>query len=240
MTRFFSGPYGVYWFELSFRLGCVFFCWVLVYSLCFQNVDLLFDWIRGPVEVDGARFVWLDPKEVLNWGDFISQRVSGVLVYPFFLLQVWLFLRGGLVEGESKVVGSNLFRSWVAVCFALWFSQEVYAPMEWEDFESEGVGEVDIIPSLSGYLKIWLECFVFVGVILHLPFVVDYRLTTKVWDELGGSLLRRCWFLLRVSMVIFVGWWVPMDLSDSVEFIRSGVVIFEYCVRRKLMMDSLS
>jgi len=227
-----NNMYDIYWYELMVRGGCVILSLLFIFGVLFDEIELVFDLIRDPVDSDGVRFVWSDPEELLGWSQFVSSILSLILVYPFLLYQLVKFLQGGLVSNELNVLVANCIRSFLVVFISLLFCQYGLAPVEWEGLNELWVGERSAMPSLGSYLKLWCECLglrVFIG---HLPFLLDLILSSYISEVLGYALVRRMWML---SMVCVCRWMLPIDdFYDMFEVVVIGMVIFEYCLFRRL------
>jgi sec-independent protein translocase protein TatC len=121
----------------------------------------------------------------------LSVYVTMLLIFPFILLQVWLFLAPGLYPKEEKKLRYLFLLSplcFIIGCLATYF---LILPVAWKFFLGfEATGSHDIVnihleAKISEYLDLSARLFFVVGLLFQYPIVllilIHLKVLTKEW-----------------------------------------------------------
>jgi len=163
--------------ELRRRLGLSLAVWLMAVGVSAWQLDRIIGWLRRPIEPELPHFAYFSPTEPLVAYVKVAVLSGFILVMPFILWQLWVFVRPGLSRRERfyglafAVWGSALFVAGGA------FAYGFLLPVSLRFLLGIGTQYLQPVISIDRYLSFVTTLIFWCGAVFELP-VVLFALAT--------------------------------------------------------------
>lgn len=169
--------------ELRKRLLWIIFIFIIAFLGCYYYSDAIFAFLVKPLASllqgqEGRRLIYTGLTEAFTTYLKVSFFAATFLIFPFFAIQIWLFIAPGLYPLEKKVFRPFLIATPFLFIMGAAFAYYLIIPPAWQfflHFEQpvvQGSLSVQLEARLSEYLSLVMQLILAFGISFLLPIVI--------------------------------------------------------------------
>lgn len=163
--------------ELRNRLVKVALCFAGFFVMCYGfsgKIQNIFIQPLSPILKQGRSLIYTSLPEAFFSEINVTMFASLLLTFPFFLIQVWLFLRPGLFKSEQQILRGVMVCIPLLFTVGVAFAQLVVLPRAFSFFISFEHKELPLyfLPKLSDYISFSQRLMVVFGLGFELPVIL--------------------------------------------------------------------
>lgn len=220
-------PYLEHLSELRNRAFWVAIVFVVTLALGFIYAGDIFRWFTKDT-VDHITLNALSPGDPLKVYMQIAFLTACFLTIPFFLLQVWLFVRPGLFVHEQKATVMYLpfvFLLWVGgFCFAYFVIYPLVLRFTSQISDQLGIHEFF---GIYQYFSFMMNIVVPVSLLFELPVIVLFLTRMRLITPMLLQKVRRIAYLLLVIISAMIA---PPDLASNLLIAIPLLILYEISI----------
>ncbi len=181
---------------------------------------------------------WLKP-DVLEWNMFalldalsvyikVATLIGFALSFPFFLYQIWAFIRPGLKEKERKIALRFIPISFLLFALGLSFGYFVLFPMILQFMVNiTAASGASLVLGLKQYFSFLFGIIVPVSLLFELPVIVIFLTRIGILNPLRLSKFRKFAYLLLVIIAALI---TPPELITEILVAIPLIILYEISV----------
>lgn len=163
--------------ELRNRLMLISLCFVACFFGCYtfsQKIQSILIQPLQPILDQTRSLVYTSLPEAFFSEINVALFASFLLIFPFLLLQIWLFLKPGLYVAERQIIRGMIICVPILFYLGVAFTQAVVLPRAFEFFVSFEHGEIPLyfLPKISDYVSFSQRLMFVFGVGFELPILL--------------------------------------------------------------------
>ncbi len=191
----------------------------------YYNIDKIIAILLEPVrEID---FIYLTPPELFLAYLKISIIVSAIVTSPLIFLQVWLFVRPGLVKKEKIYLVFSLLAGFFLFLLGGFFAYKVIIPITIDFFIKLKIPEIEPRFSFGSYISFINSILLSFGLVFELPILVV--LLTKL-RLITPETLKKYRKVIILFIFILAAFLSPPDVISQALLAAPMLVLFEISV----------
>ncbi len=224
--------------ELRRRLIWVLISFCVLFVLCYQFSQEIFAFLVKPLATalegqSGRRLIYTGLTEAFVTYLKVSLFAASLLTFPFFAIQIWLFIAPGLYAIEKKALRPFLIATPVLFTIGAAFAYFLIIPAAWKfflHFESQpidGVLPIQLEARLSEYLSLVMQLILAFGISFLLPIVLILLGSLGVLKAKMLGQFRRYAFLF---ILIFSAVITPPDVLSMLGLALPLYLLYEISI----------
>lgn len=156
--------------ELRKRIIISFCAIVLGAIVSYQFIEQIIDLLRKPASQ--LAFIYLSPPELFVTYMKIAIAAGFVLAVPIILLQIWLFVKPGLLKKERKSLLTALFMAIVFFALGVVFAYFIIIPMTIQFFVKMSTEHIAPLFSFESYISFISSILLSFGLVFEMPLLI--------------------------------------------------------------------
>ncbi len=175
----------------------------------------------------GLQFIYLSPPELFLAYIRISLIVGIVATSPITLLQIWLFLRPGLLKNERLYLTAALIAGVFFFLLGVGFAYQIILPLTIEFFVNIAHQDIEPMFSMGSYIGFISSILLSFGLVFEMPTVV---VLLAKFQLITARSLRQFRKFVYLGIVVTAAVLSPPDIVS--QFLLAGpmVLLFELSV----------
>lgn len=218
--------------ELRRRLLISLLAWLIGFAACYSQAQWLFNQVAQPVRQAlpaGNSLVFIHATEPFFTYLKLSALAGLVITLPIILWQLWAFVAPALYQGEKRLAAPFILASCLCFGCGTYFGFTWVFPLVFSFLISFGlgVGEVQAMLSISGYLTMASRLLMAFGLVFELPIVVFFLARVGVVDH--------HWLSKKRSYALLFGFVLgavltPPDIFSQTAIALPFIVLYEISI----------
>jgi sec-independent protein translocase protein TatC len=235
--------------ELRQRLLYMAVALIVVFLICFYFAEPLYDFLAQPLanillkktgDMRVPRMIFTDLTEVFFTYIKVSFFFAAFICFPFFLIQIWLFVAPGLYKNEKRALAP--FLAATPILFFLGGSLVYYVifPLAWKfflQFESpggHGTLPIELEAKVGEYLALVMKLIFAFGICFQLPVLMT--LLARVGLVTSRGMARKRKYAI-VGVFILAAIFTPPDPLSQLSLALPILTLYEVSIWLARMVE---
>ncbi|ETA81412.1 twin-arginine translocase subunit TatC [Youngiibacter fragilis] len=201
-------------YSVIFFLGGAGFCYYHVEKLIIDMLD------KAP----GMEFVAIAPEELLLSQIRIAFLGGVIVASPLIIMQIWLFIKPGLVAREKRYLLLSLFVGAMFFASGLAFAYMVILPMTLKFLAGFEMDRISSLISFSSYLSFATNMLLSFGLVFELPIVM---LLLSLFGILKAKTVVKFRKHILIIILTVAAFLTPPDIVSQLLMAVPMLVLFE-------------
>jgi len=180
-----AAPWSAHWGELRNRLLWCIAVYLVCFGLSLYGAEYIYRFLTAPLlqafhlsHQTHAQLIYTSLTEAFSTYIRLALYVAWGLGLPFFLFQLYRFVAPGLYPHERGKILPYLIAGPVLFICGCWLCYTHIFPLAWQFFLSfeisatPGAMPISLMPKMSEYLSLVVQCMIAFGLAFQLPVVV--------------------------------------------------------------------
>ncbi len=230
--------------ELRFRLIRVVIILAVSFVICYSISDQISNYLLAPLKLalgDEGKIVFLGLLDKILSQFQIAFWSSIILSSPFWMYQVWAFIKPGLHKHEVVVIRPFMIIAFLLFAFGVAFGYFVVFPFTFKTILSFGVDNIEATISLKEYLVLASKVLVFLGVLFQLPNVLlilgfmdlvtkQYLRSIRKYVYFGFAVASA--ILTPPDIITMMALWIPLSLLYEIGILAVALIVHPYLKKK--------
>ena len=224
--------------ELRYRLINSLLSLLPAFLLCWFFSENLLNFLRRPIQPflknTNGGLIWTAPMDPFMAHLQVSLFSAVILVSPFWLSQLWLFISPGLYKKEKTVFVSFFFMGIFLFATGLCFAYYVVFPIMFSVLMNFGSSIDQPFITIRHYLSFITRISLTFGLVFELPLVLLLLCRSHVLSPVVLKKYRRHAFLLLSVLSAFI---TPPDVMSMLLLLLPLILLYELSLQLVLFME---
>jgi sec-independent protein translocase protein TatC len=208
--------------ELTQRTKYIFSFFLLIAFFIFYEVKFIVEILESPI--DAIKFFQLSPGEYFIETLKIAFYSSLIVIGPFFLSQLSLFISPALINNEKKLIFPLILASIILFYLSLQFTYFFLIPAALTFFTIYSSDVIEPLLSFSQYCDFILLLFFTTAIIFQVPI---FQIILGIFGFISGTKMIKLWkYVFLISVIISA---ILTPSTDPItQLLLSGAIIILY------------
>lgn len=222
-SKILSGfSFNIHLIELKQRIQYLIGFFLIIFFLAFYEVKVIVQILESPV--NNIKFFQLSPGEYFIETVKIAFYSALIIISPFFLMQLSLFISPGLTCKEKKLIFPLTIVSVILVFLSLQFAYFCLIPAALNFFIIYSSEVIEPLWSFSEYCDFVLLLFFTTAIIFQVPI---FQIILGIFGFVSGTKMIKLWKYIFLSSVI-IGAILTPSTDPITQLLLSGAIIILY------------
>jgi sec-independent protein translocase protein TatC len=208
--------------ELKQRIQYLIGFFLIIFFLAFYEVKIIVQILESPVE--NVKFFQLAPGEYFIETVKIAFYSALIILSPFFLMEVSLFISPGLTYNEKKLIFPLTIVSVILVFLSILFAYFCLIPAALTFFIFYSSEVIEPLWSFSEYCDFILLLFFTTAIVFQVPI---FQIILGIFGFVSGTKMIKLWKYIFLGSVI-IGAILTPSTDPITQLLLSAAIIILY------------